>query len=40
MNEYRIKSWERVFGWKREWHRFIDHLAAGNSADEFFAELT
>jgi hypothetical protein len=26
--------------WKDMWHRFIDHLVAGESAEEFFAELT
>ena len=25
--------------WKDEWHRFIDHLASGKSADSFFEEL-
>jgi len=25
--------------WKQHWHRFIDHLAEGNSIDSFFNEL-
>jgi hypothetical protein len=25
--------------WKHEWHRFIDHLADGKSAEQFFADL-
>jgi hypothetical protein len=26
--------------WKTQWHRFIDHLAAGKDPAEFFARLT
>ena len=26
--------------WLVEWHRFIDHLAQGKTADEFFATLS
>ncbi len=25
--------------WRREWHRFIDHLAEGKDAESFFNEL-
>jgi hypothetical protein len=25
--------------WKKEWHNFIDHLAAGNDAESFFKGL-
>lgn len=25
--------------WRFRWHRFIDHLASGGSADEFFNDL-
>lgn len=25
--------------WKRNWHRFIDHLIAGKDAESFFNEL-
>jgi len=25
--------------WKIQWHRFINHLAAGKDAETFFAEL-
>lgn len=28
-----------IFGWKSVWHRFIDHLAEGRDAEEFFASL-
>ena len=26
--------------WKQPWHRFIDHLAEGNTPEAFFAHLT
>jgi hypothetical protein len=26
--------------WQREWHRFIDHLADGKSAESFFETLS
>ena len=26
--------------WKTEWHKFIDHLAEGKTASDFFASLT
>lgn len=26
--------------WKKEWHRFIDHIAEGKSAEDFFKTLT
>lgn len=26
-------------GWVYQWHLFIDHIASGKSADEFFKEL-
>lgn len=29
----------RMFSWKYQMHRFIDHLADGKDADSFFAEL-
>lgn len=28
-----------VDGWQMLWHRFIDHLASGGSAESFFKEL-
>ena len=28
-----------VSGWRAHWHRFIDHLADGKSAEEFFESL-
>lgn len=28
-----------AFGWLKYWHRFLDHLASGKSADEFFEEI-
>lgn len=31
---YAVKS-----GWRMQWHRFIDHLADGKTAEEFFAEI-
>lgn len=27
------------YGWRKNWHRFIDALAEGKTAEEFFAEL-
>jgi len=29
-------SWK---GWKNQWHDFIDHLAEGKTAEEFFEKL-
>lgn len=34
---FRPSSWTHRYHY--EWHRFIDHLASGKSADEFFEEL-
>lgn len=28
-----------IYGWQYNWHRFIDHLASGNSAESFFDAL-
>src|SRR3990167_9141087 len=28
-----------VDGWVERWHNFIDHLASGKSAEDFFGEL-
>lgn len=25
--------------WKKEWHKFIDHLSAGGNAEDFFEKL-
>lgn len=29
----------RLTDWRREWHRFIDHIIAGKDIDSFFKEL-
>ena len=29
----------RIEEWKRNWHRFIDHLADGKTAESFFDTL-
>ena len=31
--------WEGKTLWFYHWHRFIDHLASGGSADDFFKDL-
>lgn len=31
--------WKIKGQWKREWHRFIDHLAEGKTAEEYFKEI-
>lgn len=28
-----------MYQWNKYWHRFIDHLAEGKDAEEFFASL-
>ncbi|MGA2592732.1 MAG: hypothetical protein ABSH32_22700 [Bryobacteraceae bacterium] len=28
-----------IWDWRYHWHRFIDHLAGGGTAGQFFAEL-
>lgn len=33
------KKWLEWHKWKFEWHRFLDFLAEGKSAEEFFATL-
>jgi hypothetical protein len=33
------ESEQQPVAWLWKWHRFIDHLAAGRTADEFFAGL-
>lgn len=43
-HDYHMEAGERVYAghtgkWKAEWHRFIDHLAEGKSAEDFFKEL-
>jgi hypothetical protein len=30
---------EKQEGWKNRWHRFIDHLAKGKSAESFFETI-
>ena len=30
---------DEMLTWQYEWHRFIDHLASGKPADDFFKEL-
>lgn len=34
-----IDGKENNEGWRVYWHRFIDHLAEGESPEEFFEEL-
>jgi hypothetical protein len=33
------KDCTRFCDWRREWHRFIDHLANGGSIEDFFKSL-
>lgn len=28
-----------LISWKREWHKFIDHLAEGKPVDDFFNKI-
>lgn len=28
-----------IYGWEYYWHKFIDHLIAGNSVESYFEEL-
>lgn len=30
---------KKAITWKEQWHKFIDHLASGGSADDFFKDL-
>jgi hypothetical protein len=33
------RKWEDINAWRFHWHRFIDHLADGKDAENFFASL-
>ena len=33
------RNFDAIQGWLYQWHRFIDHLAEGGTAEEFFKEL-
>jgi len=38
----KARGWQDDYhttGWRRNWHHFIDHLAQGNDAESFFAQL-
>jgi hypothetical protein len=32
-------NWERIPYWKTYWHSFIDHLADGKTAENYFKQL-
>ena len=33
------RNFDAIQGWLYQWHRFIDHLAEGGTAEEFFNKL-
>jgi len=33
------RNFDAIQGWLYQWHRFIDHLAEGGTAEEFFKEI-